>query len=64
MHSGRVGHIQDGPGFAGLGGDGGFSAGTAVGQTTPRQGADTFEDVPAGHWADQAIGWAVADEIT
>ncbi len=27
-------------------------------------GSDTFDDVPAGHWADQAIGWAVANSIT
>ena len=28
------------------------------------QGSDTFSDVPAGHWADEAIGWAVAVNIT
>lgn len=27
-------------------------------------GSDTFGDVPAGHWGDQAIGWAVANGIT
>ena len=26
--------------------------------------SDTFSDVPAGHWADEAIGWAVASNIT
>ncbi len=35
--------------------------GAAVGQES---GSDTFIDVPAGHWADQAIGWAVANDIT
>ncbi len=27
-------------------------------------GSDTFDDVPVGHWADEAIGWAVANGIT
>ena len=27
-------------------------------------GSDTFTDIPAGLWADQAIGWAVANGIT
>lgn len=27
-------------------------------------GSETFADVPAGHWADSAIGWAVRDRIT
>ena len=35
--------------------------GAAAGQES---GSDTFIDVPAGHWADQAIGWAVANDIT
>ena len=28
------------------------------------KGSDLFDDVPAGHWADEAIGWAVANGIT
>ena len=28
------------------------------------RGSDTFDDVPAGHWADASIGWAVAHGIT
>ncbi|MCQ3805310.1 MAG: S-layer homology domain-containing protein [Acidimicrobiia bacterium] len=28
------------------------------------QGSENFSDVPAGHWADEAIGWAVANDIT
>ena len=35
--------------------------GAAAGQES---GSDTFTDVPAGHWADQSIGWAVANDIT
>ena len=27
-------------------------------------GSDTFGDVPVGHYADEAIGWAVAEGIT
>ena len=27
-------------------------------------GSDRFTDVPKGHWADEAIGWAVRNEIT
>ncbi len=27
-------------------------------------GSDLFDDVPAGHWADREIGWAVANGIT
>ena len=38
-----------------------LAAGAAAGQES---GSDTFIDVPAGHWADQAIGWAVANDIT
>ena len=38
-----------------------LGTGTAAGQES---GSDTFNDVPAGHWADQAIGWAVANDIT
>ncbi|MDE0120330.1 MAG: S-layer homology domain-containing protein [bacterium] len=34
-----------------------------LGATNPL-GSDTFSDVPAGHWADEAIGWAVAANIT
>ena len=41
-----------------------FSAGTAVGQTADPKGSDTFDDVPVGHWADEEIGWAVANGIT
>ncbi len=33
-------------------------AGMAVAQSIPK-GSSTFDDVPAGHWADDAIGWAV-----
>ena len=32
--------------------------------TGQERGSDTFQDVPAGHWADQSIGWAVANRIT
>ena len=28
------------------------------------KGSDTFDDIPEGHWADEAIGWAVASGIT
>ena len=38
-----------------------LGTGAAGGQES---GSDTFGDVPAGHWADQAIGWAVANDIT
>lgn len=41
-----------------------FMAGTAVGQTADPRGSDTFDDVPVGHWADEAVGWAVAGGIT
>ena len=27
------------------------------------RGSDIFDDVPVGHWADRAIGWAVGSEI-
>ena len=27
-------------------------------------GSDTFMDLPAGHWADRAVGWAVEEGIT
>ena len=33
----------------------------AMGQES---GSDAFGDVPAGHWADESIGWAVANDIT
>ena len=26
-------------------------------------GSDLFDDVPAGHWADEEIGWAVANGL-
>ena len=42
----------------------GFAAGTLVAQTSTPLGSDTFDDVPAGHWADEAIGWAVQNGIT
>ena len=42
----------------------GFVAGTLVAQTGPPRGSDIFDDVPAGHWADEAIGWAVENGIT
>ncbi len=32
--------------------------------TTVPLGSGTFADVPAGHWADEAIGWAVATKMT
>ena len=32
--------------------------------TGAARGSDTFDDVPAGHWADASIGWAVAQGIT
>ena len=38
-------------------------AGTVGGQAATR-GSDVFDDVPAGHWADEPIGWAVDNEIT
>ena len=28
------------------------------------RGSDTFDDIPEGHWADEAVGWAVATGIT
>ena len=37
-----------------------FEAPTA----TTQLGSDTFSDLDAGHWADEAIGWAVANKIT
>ena len=40
------------------------SSGTAVGQTADPKGSDTFDDVPVGHWADEEVGWAVANGIT
>ena len=39
------------------------AAGTVGGQTTSK-GSDVFDDVPAGHWADVPIGWAVQNDIT
>ena len=36
----------------------------AGGVTGQEPGSDTFHDVPAGHWADRSIGWAVANRIT
>ena len=39
-----------------------FTAGFAVG--SGHLGSDIFEDVPKGHWADEAIGWAVSEGIT
>ncbi len=36
----------------------------ASAQTSSLRGSDTFTDVPAGHWADEAIGWAVENGIT
>ena len=39
-------------------------AGTAIAQTEEPRGSDTFSDVPVGHWADEEIGWAVANGIT
>ncbi len=33
-----------------------LSSGAVVGQNSAPRAWDTFEDVPAGHWADQAIG--------
>ena len=42
----------------------GFAAGTLVAQTGTPLGSDTFDDVPTGHWADEAIGWAVTNGIT
>ncbi|MCZ0937839.1 MAG: S-layer homology domain-containing protein [Caldilineaceae bacterium] len=38
-------------------------AGVAIAQTTPK-GSAQFTDVPEGHWADEAIGWAVENGIT
>ena len=38
--------------------------GTTVAQTEEPKGSDTFDDVPVGHWADEEIGWAVANGIT
>ena len=38
-----------------------LGTGAAAGQES---GSETFNDIPAGHWADQAIGWAVANDIT
>ena len=36
-------------------GAGGVNAGVA--------GSDLFDDVPAGHWADEAVGWAVSNGL-
>ena len=36
----------------------------ASAQTSSLRGSDTFTDVPEGHWADEAIGWAVENGIT
>ena len=38
--------------------------GTTVARTEEPKGSDTFDDVPVGHWADEEIGWAVANGIT
>lgn len=38
-------------------------AATAVAQAASK-GSDMFEDVPVGHWADEAIGWAATNGIT
>ena len=38
--------------------------GTTIAQTEEPKGSDTFDDVPVGHWADEEIGWAVANGIT
>ena len=35
----------------------------AVAAETP-SGSDVFDDVPEGHWANEAIGWAVTNGIT
>ena len=42
-----------------------FVTGAAVGEgvDSPR-GSDVFGDVPVGHWADEAIGWAVENGVT
>ena len=39
-------------------------AGPVTGQASASRGSDAFDDVPAGHWADEAIGWAVDNDIT
>ena len=41
-----------------------FLTGTVFGQTADQKGSDFFDDVPAGHWADEAVGWALANGIT
>ncbi len=41
-----------------------FGLGVAVGAQNLPMGSDLFEDIPRGHWADEAIGWAVANDIT
>ena len=38
--------------------------GIALAQSSTPKGSDTFDDVPADHWADEAIGWAVQNGIT
>ena len=38
--------------------------GTALAQSTTPKGSDIFDDVPADHWANEAIGWAVQNGIT
>ena len=39
------------------------TASIAAAQTASR-GSDKFTDIPAGHWADKAVGWAVDNGIT
>ena len=38
-------------------------AGIAAAQAASR-GSDKFTDIPAGHWSDEAVGWAVDNGIT
>ena len=39
----------------------GFVGGPVGGESL---GSDSFSDVPVGHWADEEVGWAVANGIT
>ena len=38
-----------------------LASSAAAGQES---GSETFDDVPAGHWAEEAIGWGVANDLT
>lgn len=41
-----------------------FASTAAFAQSSESLGSALFDDVPVGHWADEAIGWAVDNGIT